>query len=376
MIRLNSRDRVLAALNHQETDRVPIDLGSTNSSSVNVVAYTHLVDFLKYTHKSPEVLLYPQVVIPSEFILKLFSVDTRPLRIGQNLNFGENQQEEIYKDEWGVIRGKPENSYYYDILVSPLAGQIEVKNIEKYPFPNPDDDNLYNGLRIKAKKLHEETNYSIVFSLYGSIILQTQYLRGFNDWFIDILANKKVFNAIQEKVFEVVYKVAENSLKEVAEYVDIVYITDDLASQEGLLFDPKLYRSMIKPKHRKIIDLIKSKSNAKVLMHACGSIVEVIPDFIDMGVDAINPLQLTAKGMDPTFLKRKFGKNISFWGGIDTHNILPHGSRKQVKSEVIEKIDILSKNGGYVIAPNHNIQADVPPENIIEMYKVASTYNK
>lgn len=373
---MNSRDRILLALNHQETDRVPIDLGSTNSSSINVNAYSNLINYLGISEDNLEIIRYPQIVIPSEKILSYFSVDTRTLRLGQFPDRNDKEQKNIYKDEWGVIRVKPENSYYFDIVKSPLSGQISIADIDKYPMPNPYEESLYSGLKEKAKRIYEEEKYAIVFSLYGSVILQTQYLRGFNDWFIDILNDKNIFGAIQEKVFDVVYKIAERSLKEIAGYVDIVYVTDDLASQEGPLFSPNLYKSLIKPKHKKLVDLIKKTCNAKVLMHACGSIMDFIQDFIDIGIDAINPLQLTAKGMDPKFLKKEYGKSMCFWGGIDTQNILPRGNTEQVKKEVMNKIDLLSKNGGYVLAPNHNIQADVPPQNIIEMYKVASKYQR
>ncbi len=158
--------------------------------------------------------------------------------------------------------------------------------------------------------------------------------------------------------------------------VDIVEFPDDLGYQQQLQMSPALYRRMIKPYHRKLVDAIKANSKAKVFLHSDGSLYPVIKDLIEIGIDILNPVQTTAKDMQSDRLKREFGNNLSFWGAIDTQHALPHGTPADVEGEVALRISHLAKGGGYVVASCHNIQAEVPPENVMAMFKAVDKYGK
>jgi len=164
---------------------------------------------------------------------------------------------------------------------------------------------------------------------------------------------------------------AADELDAVGEHVDICFYGDDMAFQDGPMMSMELYRKLIKPYHRRLFGFLKSRTRAKIVYHTCGSVVHLIPDLIEMGVDALNPVQVSAKGMDTRALKREFGRDLSFWGAVDTQRVLPFGSPEEVASEVRRRIDDLGAEGGYVLCAVHNIQADVPPANICAMYDTA-----
>jgi uroporphyrinogen decarboxylase len=165
-------------------------------------------------------------------------------------------------------------------------------------------------------------------------------------------------------------------MEEVGEFVDLVFVHDDLATTESLMMSPQLYREIVKPRHKKIFDLIKNMTQAKIIYHCDGAIYPLLKDFIQIGVDVLNPVQVSAKGVDTHALKQEFGEELSFWGGVDTAHVLPKGTIDDVKEEVRKRIDHLGKGGGYVVAPVHNILDDVPPENIVAMYRTAIEYGK
>ncbi|MCX5844051.1 MAG: hypothetical protein NT022_09935, partial [Deltaproteobacteria bacterium] len=157
-------------------------------------------------------------------------------------------------------------------------------------------------------------------------------------------------------------------------YVDVVYTSDDLGMQDNLCMPVKIYRKLIKPRHKKYFSLLHGKTDAKVFLHTCGAVAPIIGDLIEIGVDILNPVQVSARGMDPAYLKKAFGKDIAFWGAIDTHHLLPRGTADEVGRGVERMIDILGGDGGFVVAPVHNIQPDVPAENVAAMYKHAVKY--
>ncbi|MCB0059690.1 MAG: hypothetical protein KDE45_21775, partial [Caldilineaceae bacterium] len=162
----------------------------------------------------------------------------------------------------------------------------------------------------------------------------------------------------------------EVALPLVGDYADVVQEADDLAGQFGLLINPETYRKIIKPRHKKIMDFIKARTDAKIFFHSCGAIREIIPDMIEIGIDIINPVQVSAVGMESSALKRDFGKDMTFWGGlVDTQGVFTTGTPDEVREEVRRRIDDLGANGGFVAAAVHNIQANVPPENIMAMWE-------
>jgi len=371
---LSSRDRVNKALNHEETDHPPLDLGSTYNTTITKIAYDNLRKYLGMCLNSEprEMSRVLQIVEIDEPILERLHVDTRPILANppdksRSRQIGEN----IYIDEWGIkhkVAKRNGKVLYYDIVEHPLSDATTVQDIEKYNWPDPYDSGRTRGLREKAKSLRENSNYALVGYMGDTSIFETcWYLRGMEQFFSDLIISKKMAKALLEKVFEVQSIRIEKYLNEVGKYLDVVSVGDDICGQLGPLISPSLYREMIKPYHKAYFELIKSKTSAKLHLHSCGTVQYFLDDFIEIGVDIINPVQVSARGMDPKTLKEKYGNQISFWGGIDTQHVLPNGTPEEVANEVHRMIEILGRDGGYVVSAVHNIQADVPPENIVAM---------
>jgi uroporphyrinogen decarboxylase len=199
-------------------------------------------------------------------------------------------------------------------------------------------------------------------------------LRGFEDWFMDFARDRRLLGALFDAVLEVSLAICEEQLREVGGKVDVVLTADDLGIQRGLMISPEAYREMIKPRHARYFQLIHDMSPAKVLFHVCGSVVDILDDLVDIGVDVLHPVQVTARGMDPKELKRKWGDKLAFWGAIDTQRVLCRGSVEEVRAEVTQRIEELGRGGGYVLGAVHNIQPDVSVENVLAMYRHAREY--
>ncbi len=191
---------------------------------------------------------------------------------------------------------------------------------------------------------------------------------------VDLLVDTKFAVALLDRVADLQFRRHRKFLEEVGPYVDVVIIGDDMGVQKGPIIRPELYRQLIKPLHRRYIQLIKERTPAKVFMHACGSIVDLVEDYIDIGVDVLNPMQVSAAGMAPDHLKERFEGRMAFWGGIDTQRLLPHGTPDQVRQGVRTMLDVMGLDGGYVLGAVHNVQDDVPPENVWAMLDEAAGY--
>lgn len=372
---LNSRDRVNKALNHEEPNHPPLDLGSTPNTTITKIAYNNLRKYLGMSldSESLEMSRTMQLVGVDEPVLERFHIDTRSI-LANPPDKSKSRQigEDIYIDEWGIkcrAAKRCGKVLYYDIVEHPLSDVTTVQDIEKYGWPDPCNLGRTQGLKEKAKTLRQNLNYAMVGHMGDTSIFETcWYLRGMEQFFSDLMINKKMAKALLEKVFEVQSIKMEKYLNEVGRYLDVVSVGDDISGQLGPLISPSLYREMIKPYHKAYFELIKSKTSAKLHLHSCGTVQYFLDDFIEIGVDIINPVQVSAKGMDPKMLKERYGDRISFWGGIDTQHILPNGNPKEVINEVSRMVQILGKGGGYVVSAVHNIQPDVPPENIVAMY--------
>ncbi len=376
---LSHRERVIKALNHEEPDRVPMDLGGTGVTTINVKAYTRLVQFLGLEEDLETLVVSRRsmTVVPSEQVLQLLDVDARGLAPGgPDLRPEEDIDEHTFIDEWGVLWKRPEGGHFintrgpFQQLDDPTVAVLE----QYHRWPDPRDPGRVRGLREKARRLHEETDYAIVLQLPYAIVRECQRLRGFGEWLADLLTAPAFAEGLMAHALEVSAGIALAALEEVGDYVDVVMFPDDLGVQEMCYVRPELYRKMIKPYHRRLVETIKSKTKAKVLMHSDGSVYAIIGDLIDIGVDVLNPVQVSAKDMDTKRLKREFGQYLSFWGAIDTHRVLPLGTPEEVKAEVKTRIEDLAAGGGYVVASVHNIQAEVPPENILAMFQAAREY--
>jgi uroporphyrinogen decarboxylase len=370
---MNSRERVLAALKHHEPDRIPLDLGS-RASTLETVPYNNLKEYLGL--ESETVNFVKDHVEPDEEILEKFSIDTRYVRLKRPKNFVVKiAPDNSYIDEWGTRYIKPSTSLYYDAVAPYPLENADIVDLETYPWPDPNDPGRIEGLEEKAKELCQNTNYAIVADapFLGPLEFSWLLLRG-PKFLEDLLIDKAFARALLEKITDIQIQIYDKFLSAVGKYIDVVAVSDDLGSQDRPLMSPSLYREMIKPAHEKLWGFIKKKTNAHLFLHSCGSIYSFIPDLIELGVDIINPVQVSAKDMQSKMLKQEFGADITFWGGIDTHKVMPTGSPDDVEAEVKRIINDFAPGGGYVLAAAHNIQADVKPENVCRMYESAKKF--
>jgi len=372
---LSHRERVIKTLSHQEPDRIPFDLGGTICTSIHIVAYQKLKAYFGIEAEDTIINKMMQTAAIHEPILQALDTDFRYVLPGTPdsktyIPVGEDG----YQDEWGVIRRKPPSSFYYDLVKSPLAGPITIQDIINFPWPDPSDPGYTRGLRDRLLYYREKTDYASVLRLPVPFVHTTQFLRGFEDWFMDLAADKKLAAILFDAAVEHNSALAEEILKVGGDLADVVAISEDLGFQNGLIVSPELYHELFKPRHQKYFDTVKKHTSAFIHLHSCGSIYKLLPDLIELGVDVLNPVQVAAKDMDSSILGPEFGDRLSFWGGIDTQKVLPKGTTEEVKSEVRWRIRDLAPGGGYILAAVHNIQPGVPVENIIAMYEAGREY--
>ncbi len=376
---MTSRERLRRTLEHEAVDRPPVDLGSTPNTTISRIAYARLRRFLGLPEESVDVVDQGfQTVRVGEDVLNRLKIDTRPVFPDDPArNHVEWVGEGVFVDEWGIefreARDQEGNVLYYGITRHPLSDIDSIDEIESYRWPDSCNTDAYQGLKDKAKALRENTDFGLVGHPGDTSIFEVcWYLRGMEGFFGDMLINKPLAEALLEKVLEVQCNRFERYLEEVGDSLDVVAVGDDLGTQSSLLISPQLYREMIKPYHDRYFQFIKSRTPAKLKLHSCGAIMPLLDDFIEIGVDIINPVQVSAIGMDPAELKERFGDQLVFWGGIDTQQTLSRGNTEDVRREVEARIEQLGSDGGYVVSAVHNIQADVPPKNIVAMFETAT----
>ncbi|MGD2174385.1 MAG: uroporphyrinogen decarboxylase family protein, partial [Candidatus Brocadiaceae bacterium] len=312
---------------------------------------------------------------PCEEALQRLGVDTRYVMPGSPQGWERHVAEDstgyTYVDRWGIeLRMPKEDGYYFDMVGHPLDG-LTVEDLDSYPWPDPQDPGLTEGLREQAQMLSEQTDYALVGDPSTSLFERAWYLRGFQNFMIDLVTDESFATALLDRILELRMAGLESFLGEVGDYIHVIRLGDDLGQQGGPLIAPPLYRRLVKPRQRELIRFIKARTDAYVFYHTCGSVVEFVPDLIEIGVDILNPVQVSAKGMDPAQLKDRYGDRLCFWGGVDTQHVLPHGTPEEVRQEARRRIEQLAAGGGYVLNAVHNIQPDVPPENVLAMYAAA-----
>ena len=375
---LSPRERVRRALRHEEPDRVPLDLGGFQTG-IHRRAYE---DLLRYLGIADEIrILDPvqQIVAPCEAVLERLRIDTRYLvahgpqgfrsEIVRTERGGKAWQD--LRDEWGVVWSMPEDQgLYMDITHHPLA-HATLADLDRYPFPDGGDPTRFDGLRAEALALRE-TPYAICTGIGGVVYEICWYMRGLERWFMDLVENRAFCEALLDRTLQYWLDFYTGFLGAVGDLIDVVMIGDDLAGQGGPLFSPRLYREIVKPRQKRLVQHIKGLTGAKVWYHTCGACAEYLPDLIDNGVDIVNPVQISARGMAPLALKARFGRDLVFWGGgIDAQHVLPHATPEGVREHVCRNIAAFKPGGGYVFNNVHNIQAGVPPENVVAMYEAA-----
>ena len=324
-----------------------------------------------------------QLAQPCEAVLTRFRVDTRYISakapagfdgaIRQNRRDGRLWHDLC--DEFGVVWSMPDDRpYYMDISHHPLA-DATIADVAEYPFPKGDDPSRFEGLRQRAVMLRNETPYAVVSGIAGVIYETCWYLRGLERWFMDLLTQPEFCEALLDRVLQFWLDWFRLFLDEVGDLVDVIMIGDDLAGQTGPLFRPQIYRAIVKPRQKKLVEYIRSRTKARIWYHTCGSCMAFIPDLLDNGVQILNPMQVSAKDMEPAALKARFGDRMAFWGGgIDAQHVLPTASPDVVREHVRRNLAAWKPGGGYVFNNVHNIQAGVPPENVVALYDAAYEY--
>lgn len=275
---------------------------------------------------------------------------------------------QTYLNEWGITVKKVGN--YAQRVGHPLD-KADRAALENYDWPDAAAKQRYEGIREYAKHLFRRTDFALALNpLSGGLFEMGQHLRGMESFFSDLMQDREFAHALLDKVLDVQMAMTARYLEEVGPFVEVVALSDDYASAERLLISPALFGEFFQPRYEKFIGMIKSKTEgkAKVLLHSCGAVFDLAEKFIEMGVEILNPLQPTAKGMDPRRLKNAFGRRLCFHGGIDSQFILAEGSPEEVRRHTEKVVDTLGAGGGYILAPSHHIQYHVPAENIIALY--------
>lgn len=374
---MNSRERVIATINHKQPDRVPLDIGGTLATTMHQAVYDELKRKLGIMDKSDEILeLALQTAIISEEMLKVLHGDVVGIysKPPKNWKMVIDIEDNSYVDEWGIRYRMPRNGWYFEMIDHPLK-DATVASLNNYDWPDPYDEGRFEGIKEKAKYFYDNTNFAItVGCTFGGGILQDgAWLVGFEKWFYSLADSPDLTEKIMDKILEFHIGYWDAMLSRIGRYVQVVVLGDDLGTQDSLFISPNLYRRIVKPRHKKLVDAIKSKADVKVLLHSDGAIREIIPDIIECGIDILNPIQVSARGMEDTkVLKEEFGDRLVFWGGgCDTQRVLPFGNSNDVREEVIKRMDDLKPGGGFVFAPVHNIQPGVPIENVLTLYETA-----
>lgn len=378
MVEMTPRERVITALNREEPDRVPIDIGGGCNTSISVEGYENLKRHLAVSGNRGRLSELFRIARLDENVMQYLGSDCRPLLIRPRSNWKPPPSKPgTLIDEWGITWKQIHytGGYYWEAVGNPLA-DATVDDLESYPWPDTKDPGLTEGLAEEARALYRETDYAILAdSVYQGIWEPAYLMRGLAKMLTDTLTNAEFVSAILSKILEINIAIAGRFLDAVGPYIQVIRTADDVATQQNLMFSPEIYRAFLKPVHKKFFDVIKSKTKAKLYYHCDGNVAPLVDDLAEIGVDIINPVQVSAME-DTAGLKAKFGDKVSFWGGIDTQHVLPRGSVNDVRAEVRRRIHDLASGGGFVLASVHNIQVDVPPENVIAMAEAAREFGK
>lgn len=403
---MTSRERVITALKHKEPDILPWDLGGMRSTGIMGIAYINLRERLGLRIDYPRIYdVGQQLAWIDEDVRSLLGIDVialdtekvladryygwRPYNLPNGapalipayyrVEYHADGSRLLYNDLHILasrpiasppIAKMPAKGFYFDSIRHELENAQSVEDIEKWEMETYSEREL-NILREEAKRLYENTDYAIMGSFGGNIIEGGQTLMGWENFMSALLGNRKLVEALIEKLVDGYLRNLELYLSAVGDYIQIIQMGDDLGTQTGPQLSPKLYKELISPAHKKIYQFVhEKKPNIFVFLHSCGSVYEFIPFFIEEGVDILNPVQISAVNMEPEKLKREFGRDIVFWGGgCDTQRVLPFGTPQEVYEHTREMIRIFSPGGGFVFCQVHNIQANVPVENILAMFK-------
>jgi len=380
---ISSRERLLKALAHQEPDRVPLDLGSTQVTGIHVIAYHRLRQVLGLPLTEAQICDHIQgLALPDTDLIERLGVDVRGLFPLNSHNWQIIEREDgeylTYHDEWGITHRKPRpDGLYYSIWKVPLdSPELTVQDIERHPWPRLDDPRRIEGLRQLAES-YRAAGYAVVLKdPFAGLFEMAQRIVGMENLLVMMAINKTLAIALFDKLMELKLAFWEMALPRLADVVDVISQADDYGTQLSQIISPRMFREQLKPRWKIIFDRLRVLApNARRFFHSCGNVRALLPDYIELGVEILNPVHVRAAGMEPAGLKQDFGDALVFWGGgVDTQGALPTGTPQEVKDDVRRNIEALAPGGGFVFNTVHNIQPDVPAENLVAMYGALTEY--
>ena len=368
---MNSHERVLCALNHEEPDRVPIFFGASGVTTMLGQAYDRLKAHLGIDRETKVFWRALGYSLLDEEVMEQCHSDARPLIPGPPPStLPRDISESEFVDVWGLQWLRHPGSLYHEISVPPLAGAT-IDDLDSYPWPDLAHPSRFEGLADRAKAIHDAGH--AVVALSGISPFEFCYmLRGIENCFADLACDPEFAEALLRKLTDLMRGAVIALLEEAGPHIDVIVTGDDMGSQETTLISPQMYRRMVKPLHAELFHAIKQRTKAKIFYHSDGNIYSLIGDLIEAGIDLLNPIHVAAGTMgDTARLKREFGARLSFCGAIDTSWVLPRGTTDDVRAEVRRRIKDLAPGGGYILSSVHCIQPDVPPENVLAMFDEA-----
>lgn len=370
---MTPRERVLAAITHKEPDRVPIMLGVSNATGIKMNTYKAIKELIGVTSEDRYLYEWPELgtALPDEETMVRLHSDVRGvLDVEPDWVLQRNRDREPHSDyinSWGSGAKEVSPGEWYP-LVEPLAEATTIEEIEDYSWPDMSDPSRYAHVPEQAAALADQNRYAIVATPWLLFPFERAFaMQGMERFLLNMAMYPDFAEALLWKIQELCKVGMGHFLEALGPNVDIVKIGDDLGTQESLLVSPEMYRTMLKPVHADFIGFIKQRTHAKVMFHTDGDIFPLIGDFIEMGVDILNPIQTAGKMANTEALQERFGSDIVFCGGIDTGHILPEGSPEEVRGEVRRVINTLGPGGGLMIGAVHTVMNDVPAENVLAM---------
>ena len=411
---MTARERVLATLDHREPDGLAVDLGSNPSSGISAVAHANLIQQLGLSDQRTRVYdVVQQLAQPSDELLGRLRIDTvdigrtfnatdadwKPMALPSGIDveipawFHPVHQDdgawEAFTEDGLRIASMPLGANFFDQTHFPyldgypedLSGLAAVMptvlwaGLVHSPWDHAGDDGFWETLREQTLALRATTDRALMVSVGCNLFEWGTFLRRIDNFLMDLALDQANVERLLDALLELHFETLDNVIASVGDIADIVRFGDDLGMDSGPLMSPDTYRAIFKPRHAALNAYVHERSDMRTFLHSCGSIHELLPDLIEAGVDIINPVQISARDMEPERLKREFGDDITFWGGgADTRKALPKGTPDEVKDHVRRNIEAFAPGGGFVFATAHNMLPDVPPENIEAMFEAVDEY--
>ncbi len=413
---MTARERVLAAVSHREPDRVPVDLGATPSSGISAIAYNRLKRYLGLSLPPTRVYdVVQQLAQPDEAVLDLFGVDV--VDVGRTFNADEGDWRDAvlpdgsagqypawfapvresdgswsaYAADGALIARLPAQGMFFEQACFPYLdgypkdfrdlpramAQVHWAALVHSPWDHASEEGFWETLRERAAALRQSSDRALMIVCGCNLFEWGTFLRRIDNFLMDLVTQPAEVERLLDALMEQHLATLEKVCQAVGDIADIIRFGDDLGMDSGPFMSPEIYRRLFKPRHSELCAYVKKHSKMHTFLHSCGSIYALLPDLIEAGFEIINPVQTSARDMEPERLKREFGRDITFWGGgCDTRSVLNRARPVEVKRHVLKRLETFAPGGGFVFAAVHNILPDVPPENIVAMFEAVREFNE